>query len=265
MRTFIRASWLAACVLVLISLIACKRFEISGEGTSGANRHLLFDFRDSLPVESASQPASARVLSAVFSNYSPQARGCKSTPEQAGKLDHGSQHPPRLLGVAQGTFTEPGTSQTAYLLDPGNCETDPSGFGEQRLAVFSGDQLAKVARVSATRLLGTFDLDQDGKREFLLAKELVGDNLSSVNAHLLGLEEQTYRVVENFGRVRYENCGSREGSITAVKLDYLPEVDPKTGATLKKMPRFAAELYRAACPRAGQQPTWVRVQGMGGK
>ena len=254
----IRMSRLALCLSLLVVLAACQRFKVSGQGTSGANRHVLFDFREMPQANSEAKPAAPAVFSAVFSNYVPKTGRCKSPAGQPSAS-------PRLLGSAEGAFTEAGASQTAYLLDPGGCETDPTKFGEERLAIFSGDQLAKVTRVSATELLKTFDLDQDGRGEFLLATGNTRDGLSSTNAHLLGLEEKTYKVFENFGRVRFANCGAKDGTITAVKLDYLPEVDLKTGATVQKLPRFAAEVYRTNCPKEGQPLKWVRVEGVGGQ
>jgi hypothetical protein len=246
--------------------VACQRFKVSGQGTSEANRHMLFDFRAIPQADSAMKPAalsissalSPALLSAVFPTYSPKTARCKAAAGQPNT-------PPQLLGSAQGAFTEASASQIAYLLDPGGCETDPTKFGDQRLAIFTGNQLANVARVSATELLNTYDLDEDGRREFLLAKSNNHDGLSSMNAHLLGLEEKTYKVVENFGRVRYATCGSKDGTITAVKMDYLPEVDQKTGTTVQNMPRFTAEVYRADCPKQAQQLHWVRVDGAGGQ
>jgi hypothetical protein len=265
MPTSIRISRLVLCFALLSLLLACQRFKISGQGTSEANRHTLFDFREEPPMDSQFNALASSippaVLSTVFPNYSPKTGRCKAAAGQP-------KTPPRLLGSAEGAFTEAGASQTAYLLDPGGCETDPTKFGNQRLAIFSGDQLAKMTRVSATELLKTYDLDQDGRREFLLAMGNTRDGIFSLNAHLLGLEEQTYKVIENFGRVRFANCAAKDGTVTAVKLDYLPEVDTKTGATVEKLPRFTAEVYRADCPKQGQalaSAKWIRVEGVGGQ
>ncbi len=254
-----RISRIAICVFPLFLAASCQRFEISGQGTSSANRHVLFDFRQTPPEGSEPKPMPAAMLAAVFPKYSEKTGRCQGPASR-------EHEPPRLLGEAEGAFTEVGASQTAYLLDPGGCETDPMAFGEERLAIFSGNKLDKVTRVSATQLLATFDLDLDGKREFLLAKSNTRGGLSSVDAHLLELQEKTYKVAENFGRVRFQDCSSsKDGTVTAMKLDYLPEVDPKTGATVPKLPRFAAEIYRSACPKEGQPLKWVRMEGVGGE
>jgi hypothetical protein len=252
----IRTYSLALCVLAVLLLASCQRFQVSGQGTSERNRHLLFDFRQLPQVESGSNSLPAAMLAAVFPKYSQKTGGCAGSARQA-------NDGPRVLGKAEGAFTEVGASQTAYLLDPGNCENDPEAFGGQRLAIFSGDKLLKVTRVSATELLSTYDLDLDGRRELLLATANTRQGLYGVNAHLLSIEAQTYKVAENFGRVRFEDCRSKDGTITAVKLDYLPEVDPKTLVPVKKLPRFTAEVYRASCPKQGQPMKWVRVQGSG--
>src|SRR5690348_3598592 len=100
------------CVLAVLLLASCQRFQVSGQGTSERNRHLLFDFRQPSQAESGVNSMSTAMLVAVFPKYSQKIGRCAGPASQ-------TNDGPRVLGKAEGAFTEVGASQTAYLLDPG--------------------------------------------------------------------------------------------------------------------------------------------------
>jgi hypothetical protein len=245
-------------------LLNCRSYKVSEQGTSAENKHLLFDFREDfreLPAgtrSAISREREQRVLEAVFPGYSRQSGSCK--PRRRGASDSAA---PRVLDFAEGSFTAVDAAQSAYLISPGACEDDPESFGANRLAIFSGEAPALATRSNATRTLSTFDLDQDGLHELLLASVEAHEQGEVVTAHLLKSDKSGFRVAENFGRARYDTCGGNdpEGSITAAVVSYLPEVDRQTGATVARMPRFSAELYRAPCPAKSQSPQWTKIQG----
>ncbi|HVZ60524.1 MAG TPA: hypothetical protein VG892_07020 [Terriglobales bacterium] len=268
---------LFAAVGLLLMLAACKKYEVSSQGTSAANKHQLYDWREDSASGGGATSASKNgniqaaniqeVYAALFPGYSSSAGRCKA--------HGGGAHGPRVLASSRGTFQVPGEApgagqsadklQTAYLIDPGNCAADDSG--ESSLAIFSGGRLLSAHPVNATAILGTYDLDEDGISELLLAnaaKQSDADPQEAVviTAFLAQFKKDRFVVEENFGRVRYQTCspGQQDGAMNAIRVLYLPEVDLKTGAVLNKMPRFTAELYRAPCPTAGETVLWVRLQ-----
>ncbi len=252
--------WFVLTAGLLTLLAGCRKYEVSSLGTSSLNKPVLFDFRDVSQQPEPSVPpseAGQRVFAALFPRYMPQSRRCKPG------SSHGvSNAAPRLLASADGAFTAAGLSQTAYLVHPGGCEDDQESFGESRLAIFSGDRVLTVARVSATDLLKITDLDGNGINEVLLANRSSGAGETIVTAHLLEFEKETFRVAENFGRVRQEACapGADERGITAAVLFYLPVAKAKYAGEPTKMPRFTAELYRSACPSVTKKPAWTRIR-----
>ncbi|MGE0407289.1 MAG: hypothetical protein AB7O65_13420, partial [Candidatus Korobacteraceae bacterium] len=68
-----RFGWLVLAALSSLLLLAsCNRDQVSGQGTSAQNRHLLFDFRE-MPAPSAGKESSTgtpAVLAALFPGYS---------------------------------------------------------------------------------------------------------------------------------------------------------------------------------------------------
>lgn len=238
---------------LIVVLAGCKResYSRSSSGFSSLDKKLLYDFRNQ-PAKPAQLDAttSGKVLSAVFPSYLSNRRQCK-----AGAATPGAgQIAPALRGAAEASFTAAGLKQTSYLMDTGECGQNPAAT-TRRLVIFTaGEVTANVQLPFGDAILGTYDLDGNGKHELLLEGGQAGPGGLIQTASLVEFDKDKLVTVEDLGQVYDDACGTTQPSksVTARVVYYLP---PPAGMK----PRFTVELYRAPCPVSGQAMNWTRA------
>jgi hypothetical protein len=186
------------------------------------------------------------VLSSAFPSYISDPGQCKPAQPR--------QVVASVLGAVEGSFTAAGLKQTAYLVAAAECGP-PSAIATRRLLVFTAGALtANVEAPIGQAILGAYDLDGDRKQELLLEESGIGSGEIIRVARLVEFDKDKLATVEDFGRIYDNTCdaGVPSKSVRASVLYYLP---PPAG----QKARFIVELYRAACPPAGQAKQWARV------
>jgi hypothetical protein len=75
---------------------------------------------------------------------------------------------PRVLAAVSGSFTAPGMREKIFTVETGECGAAPVGFGSRRLVLTrDGKPVASVE--TGGEVLKKFDVDKDGRDEFLLS------------------------------------------------------------------------------------------------
>jgi hypothetical protein len=115
-------------------------------------------------------------------------------------------------------------------------------------------QASNLEPSTGATIVGTYDLDGDGRNELLLEFISPGPGRQIKSARLVQYDKGQLITLEDFGQVYDNSCGAGEGTQTARTIYYLPS--PRG-----QKPRFIVELYRAPCSPQGQQPQWTRVTG----
>lgn len=254
---------------VLALLASCEPYSRSNSGVSALEKKVLYDFRAATaPAPRLDQNAARKVLSSVSPQYAYQ-RDCPASISRY-------QTPVFWIsGHADGSFTAPGSRQSAYLVYRVSC--GPENSGPTLLVILSGDKLVASAEIPGTafrgssdtsaQLLKTFDLNANGTNELLLAISSVSSQNSGTTAELVEISNGKLTTIEDFGAVYHSPCEgfapmtaqqkelrdkAVEPVIDAVVLWYLPQPS-------QQMPNFTAQRFRADCPAPGQQPQWKEI------
>jgi hypothetical protein len=232
-------------LLILVSLAL-------GQAPARDGRQLLMDFRpnqDASPVKIA--PATQRtVLSKVFRRYLTDPNQCKSGFDASNGADplaaarKAGQMVPSIVDVETGSFTAPGQTQTAYVIDVSECNASHAdNFGTKRVAIFSGQQL--VADVDAefmSEIVRKTDLNGDGIDELLMISGDMHQGELVEMATLVSFQNGRRSVLQDFGTVVNDDCASgRPGSTTKASVLYTPAFAPGL------MPKIIQNNYVSSC------------------
>ena len=213
---------------------------------AGATQVLL-DFRKPYkgrPSPKLSPAAQEKILSTIFPAYLKAGETCRDDVygiEEARRL---GQINPDIEDSISGSFTAPGVKQIAYIINVGECNASHAeGFGTKRLVIFENQKLvANVDTDQHSGIIQISDLDQDGINELLLYGAAMGQGTSVEAATLVDFHDGKYRVIHDFGQIRYDSCGSglKKSSMSALAVFYAPSVKGE-------FPEFRTDVYRANC------------------
>lgn len=156
-----------------------------------------------------------------------------------------------ITGVANGSFTEAGKQQTAYLIDT-RTGTHADNFGPKFLAIFNGDSyVADFPVPNMSLILQAYDLNRDGINELLLGYANTQTGEVQEWSRLVQVSQAKLRVIRDFGPVYHSTCGNPNASdkaIDAAVVFYTP-------AANNQMSDFRVDNYRAQCPSEGSEVT----------
>jgi hypothetical protein len=216
------------------------------------DRQLLVDFRkdhDSNPFKIT--PATQRtVLSKLFRRYLTDPNQCKADFDASNGRDplaaarKAGQIAPAITAMATGSFTAPGQTQTAYVIEVSECNaTHADNFGTKRVAIFSGQQLlADVDADFMREIVRKTDLNGDGVDELLMKSGDMAQGTLIEMATLVSFQNGRRSVLQEFGTVVEDACASGfQGSNSKASVLYVPTVAPGT------MPKIIQENYVASC------------------
>jgi hypothetical protein len=218
-------------------------------------QQILFDFR----VERMSGPpkipfaTQRRVLSRVFRKYLTDESKCSSQFDASNGSDplkaarDAGQIVPSILDTATGSFTTSGRPETLYVISVSECNASHAdNFGTKRVAIFAGQQLIADADVDfKSSIVRKTDLNGDGMEELLMASGDMHQGVLTETAALLGFQNGRVRIVEDFGTVTEDSCGSGvTGSSSKASVVSISDVVDG------KMPRLRIDNFEASCRKA---------------
>ena len=218
-------------------------------------KQILFDFRVQRTSGFPKIPLGTQktVLSKVFRKYltdedkcNPQFDASSSTDRLKAAREAG-QIVPVIVDVASGSFTAPGQAQTAYVISVSECNASHAdNFGTKRVAIFSGQQLIADVDVDFRgSIVRKTDLNGDGLDELLMASGDMNQGTLIEMAALLDFQNGRLRIIEEFGTVTEDTCGSgTPGSSSKASVLSISDVVPG------KMPKLRIDNYEATCRKA---------------
>jgi hypothetical protein len=232
-------------LLIFVSLAAAQTPQRNG-------RQLLIDFRpnhESSPVK-ITAATQRSVLSRVFRKYLTDGNQCKSGFDASNGADplaaarKAGQMVPAIVDVETGSFTAPGQTQTAYVIEVSECNASHAdNFGTKRVAIFSSQQL--VADVDADfmrEIVRKIDLNGDGIDELLMLSGDMAQGTLIEMATLVNFQNGRRKVLQEFGTVVEDSCASGSpGSSSKASVLYTPAFAPGL------MPKLIQENYVASC------------------
>ena len=214
-------------------------------------RQVLFDFRkdDSAGPAKITAATQRMVLSKVFRRYMTDPDKCNrdfsaSSDDYLASARRAGQIVPLIGNVVTGSFTAPGQTQTAYVIFVGECNASHAeNFGSKRVAIFSGQQLVADLDVDFRGgIARKTDLDSDGVDELLMTTGDMAQGTLIKIAALLEFRNGRVRVIEDFGTVVEDSCGSgAPGSSAKASVLSISDVEPG------KMPKMKIDNYVASC------------------
>lgn len=225
------------------------------------DRQILMDFRKDRTTAEPKIPLATQknVLSKLFRRYLTDADKCNSDLAGTDSSDYlaaarkAGQIVPSIVGMATGSFTAAGQSQTLYVISVSECNASHADmFGTKRVAIFSGQQLVANVDVDFKESIERkTDLNSDGVDELLMSTaDMHQGNIDEVAA-LLSFENGRLRVIHDFGPVVEDTCASeRPGSYSKASVLYISDVVPGN------MPKLTTENYQAGC---GKTRRWRLV------
>ena len=216
---------------------------------------ILFDFRDQRDVSAAKIPTGTQrtVLSKVFRNYLNDEAKCKSDFDTGNDSDplraarNSGQIVPSIVDMASGSFTTAGRPEIAYVISVSECNASHAdNFGTKRVAIFAGQELIADVDVDFNNsIVRKTDLNGDGINELLMTTGDMHQGVLTETADLLEFSNGRVRVIEDFGTVTEDSCGSGvAGSTSKAAVISMSDVTPG------KMPRMQIDNYEASCRRA---------------
>ena len=219
------------------------------------DRQLLVDFRNdhaSTPFR-ITQTTQRTVLSKLFRRYLTDQNQCKADFDASSGSDplaaarKAGQIVPSITAMATGSFTAPGQTQTAYVIEVSECNASHAdNFGTKRVAIFSGQQL--VADVDADfmrEIVRKTDLNGDGIDELLMTSGDMAQGTLIEMATLASFQNGRRSVLQEFGTVVEDSCASGfPRSTSKASVLYVPTGAPGT------MPKIIQDNYVASCRNA---------------
>ena len=241
-------------LILLILGLACTELVAQKRTTPLPKKpqQVLFDFR----VERTSAPpgipiATQRsVLSKVFRKYLTDESKCNPKFDPSSSTDplkaarNAGQIVPSILDTATGSFTAPGRPETLYVISVSECNASHAdNFGTKRVAIFAGQQLMADVDVDfKSSIVRKTDLNGDGLDELLMASGDMHQGIITETAALLDFQNGRVRIIEDFGTVTEDSCGSgAPGSSSKVSVVSMSDRVPG------KMPRLRIDNYEAGC------------------
>jgi hypothetical protein len=219
-------------------------------------RQVLFDFRKDHAGSPAKITAATQrmVLSKIFRKYLTDEDKCNRDFDVSGDnylaaARRAGQIVPMINDVATGSFTAPGQTQTAYVIFVGECNASHAeNFGSKRVAIFSGQQLVADVDVDFRgSIVRKTDLNSDGIDELLMTTGDMAQGTLIEMAALLEFRNGRVRVIENFGTVVEDSCGSAmPGSSSKASVLSISDIEPG------KMPKLRIDNYVASCRNPGR-------------
>jgi len=231
-------------LLILVSLTP-------GQTPVPKNRQLLMDFRpnhESSPLKTPVPPRT--ILSKVFRKYLTDSNQCKPGFDGGNGNDplaaarKAGQMTPAIVDMATGSFTAPGQTQTAYVIEVSECNASHAdNFGTKRVAIFNGLQLVADVDADFMRdIVRKTDLNGDGVDELLMISGDMAQGTLIEMATLVSFENGRRRVLQDFGTVVEDSCASGSpGSSSKASVLYTPAFAPGL------MPKLIQENYVASC------------------
>jgi S1-C subfamily serine protease len=204
-------------------------------------------WRDKAPPKPSPQPSP---------ESSPQTEGDKNQNSAVWqRLEFEELSTATVSAVAEGSFTAPGTKQTAYIIDThsgGPADND----GPKYLAIFSGETyVADYPVPNLSLILGTFDLNRDGLNELLLGYYYMQVGQAMEWAKLVHVSQGQLRSLRDFGTTYVSYCEAglapeNNPGVAAAVVFYAP------AAAAGQMPELRVDNYKAACAPEGGGAQW---------
>jgi hypothetical protein len=215
-------------------------------------RQVLVDFRKDRDIVSAKIPEATQrsVLSKVFRKYLTDPSQCSSEFDASEGADplaaarKAGQIVPSIEDSATGSFTGPGESQTAYVINVSECNASHAdNFGTKRMAIFQGQRLIVDLDVDYKRsIVRKTDLNSDGVDELLMITGDINQGTVVEMGALVSFQGGRFQVLHDFGTVVEDSCASLSpGSSSIRSVLYISDVAPGD------MPKLTMENYEAGC------------------
>lgn len=242
--------------LALISLTAAQT------STPQKNRQVLLDFRLDRKIPEIKIPAATErsVLSKMFRKYLNDSNRCNSEFAGAEAKDplaaarNAGQIVPTIIDMTTGSFTAAGRTQTLYVISVSECNASHAdNFGTKRVAIFSGQQLVTdVDADFASNIVRKTDLNSDGIDELLMTTGDMAQGTVTEMATLVSFQSGRRRVIQDFGSVVEDSCGSEvPGATSDASVIYIGDGVPG------EMPKLTQENYSSSC--RGKTRRWKLV------
>ena len=190
------------------------------------------------------------VLSKVFRRYLTDENKCN--PNFAGnRVDdylraarNAGQIVPAIVDSVNGSFTAAGQTQTLYVISVSECNASHAdNFGSKRVAIFNGQQLVADVDVDFRNSIAKkLDLNLDGLDELLMTSGDMAQGTLIEMASLLSFENGHVKVLEDFGTVTEDSCGSGfPGSSAKASVIWFAPVP------IGQMPKLKQDNYASSC------------------
>ncbi len=245
-----------ATLLVLVSCGVDVRSSLVAQNRMASDQktQVLFDFRVARKFNPAAIPPTNQrnVLSKMFRRYLTDESKCNQQFDASSDSDrlraarNAGQIVPSIVDVAQGSFTGPLLSETAYVISVSECNASHAeNFGTKRVAIFSGEKL--IANVDAdfkSSIIRRIDLNGDGVDELLMTTGDMNQGVIIETAALIDFQHGRFHVIEDFGTVTEDSCASGMPDSSA-KASVISMSTAKPGS----MPRLRISNYETGCRR----------------
>lgn len=263
----------ATLVTPVADIIAALRANAKPLTVAAAGaRDVLFDFRNSFETKppAISDAERERVLNAVKqAQEKPAAPNSTTNAANTNSNNDGesfgeaiknrvqdaleplisSEPDAEIIASAQGSFTAPNASETAYLIDTGD-ESQPQGRSTIRLAVFNQNKLvANFDAQAATGILKTTDLNGDALNELILIDGYTQMGETAARLRVVEARGGKLKNLYELKQAYRASCGTNQPNsvASAAAIFYA-----NTGKG--KAPDFRADFYTAPCAGDKQPP-----------
>jgi hypothetical protein len=225
-----------------------------------SNKQLLYDPREKLPTQNIPKEEQEKLLTKLFPKHLKAMKDCKN-PEPGTKSSEedlaAGQFAPSVISSATGAFTVSGTTQTAYVIDVGECNADmtrdtPETSG--MLVITNGEEITiKQKDFGHWKYVKAIDLDQDGRAELMCVDEYDGMETSGYLS-VFKFDDKEFKAIEGIPdtiisdtcalveATKDQDVGPYPGDIKVSLISYAP-------AEAKKMPSFSEEKLVSSCDK----------------
>ena len=222
------------------------------------DKQLLFDPRVKLEKSKTPKEVEEKLIAKLFTKRLKSMKECKD-PNDGSKTSEediaAGQIFPSIVSSATGSFTTAGATQTAYVIDVGECHAEMTRDTPETsalLVIVTGDEITINQKdFSQWDHLKPVDLDQDGLHELVTISEYDGMD-SSKYLQVYKLAGKEFKNQENIlpdQEVYSDSCGLAEVSEGAQEGNIVLSVVSYTPTEAGKMPTFSAEKLMASCKK----------------